>query len=67
MSAPRLTGPQRTALWWMLGSALTVTAGEAEYVRRNGETPPGLCIGSSLLIQGTTCPGPARSASQDAL
>lgn len=58
MTASRLTGPQRTVLWWTLAGTLTLTAGEAEHVRRSADAAPGLCIGSSLLIQGTACPNP---------
>ena len=46
----------RTVLWWLLGCALTVTAGEAEHVRRRAEPGLSLCLGSSLLLQGTACP-----------
>ena len=55
-------GLKRTVLWWMLGGALTVTAGEAEHVRRDGPTSPGVCIGSTLLLRGTACPTPSDGA-----
>ena len=57
----------RALIWWVLGSALTLAAGEAERVRRNGDPAPGLCLASSVLLQGTGCPGRARSLAGDLL
>ena len=60
MNAPMYTSPRRIVLWWVLFAVLTATAGEAEYVRRAAGPVPAVCIGSSLLLQGTTCrPTPA--------
>jgi hypothetical protein len=56
MTLLKQRGLKRTVLWWMVGGALTVTAGEAEHVRRqDGPGGPGVCIGSTLLLQGTAC------------
>lgn len=54
------------ALWWVAIAALTVTAGEAEHVRRNTGPAPGLCIGS-VLLQGAACPHQPREPAANPL
>ncbi len=62
-----MSGLQRTVLWWIVGGALTVTAGEAEHVRRDGPSGPGICIGSALLLQGAACPSHPRDEAPNPL
>ena len=57
----------RAVLWWVLCGALTVTAGEAEHVRRRAGTIPGVCIGSAVLLRGTACPIGSRNEMPDPL
>ena len=57
----------RLLLWWILGGALTLTAGEAEHVRRQETLAGGVCIASSLLLQGTGCPSHVHAPEQTPL
>ena len=62
MTLLKQRGLKRTVLWWMVGGALTVTAGEAEHVRRqDGPAAPASASGRRCCYRAQLAP-PLRTA-----